>query len=427
MGKYITLRESIAVLVLIPMVLFSSCWKKNLSTIDTSETQTIVPTNTSTPFPEPISTMAPTLTEPPPVPYVTQCVSLLDELPEIAALEGKIIVHDQYSGAGSDIYDFSTDSRINLNAWFRTIVISPDKQMVAYLDDSMQKLIVSDIDGNMVGSFWTDPVNEAQGLFPVQWLDNQHILMFARGTGENPNYLAPYSAIFDLELGASEKIPMDFPGLTFKYNQHGSKWHLSYVAGDSRIAVSPDMEYILYPVIEGTQGYLVIWDRELEEEVARFPGNHPSHTVPRWSPNGEQITIMARQNRGDELFLLDRYGNAEKITDFEAESPGFISRFSWSPDGQAIAFWMDLFDAEERHPFGGRLFVIDLETNAVIDYCVEGTREIFWSLDGKYLFINSFVEGGRGDEFTVTVVNKEDLWAVDLVEYAIVLGVVNEE
>jgi WD40 repeat protein len=367
-----------------------------------------------------VFTLTPTL------PYETNCVSLVETLPSIDDLEGRIVIQDEDSG-DDYIYDLAADSRVMLKALWDTLIVSPDHSMIAFLDDSSQRLFVSSIDGTVISSYLTDPLHSAQYLFPVQWLDNQHILMFASGTGEDPNNLAPYAAIFDLDSGRSEKIALDFTDINLDYHEQGSKWYFVMWSSDFRIAVSPDQDYLVYPGEEDSDDFLVIWDRDNDEEVSRFPNIMPWNTVPRWSPDGERFAITASGGKSsEEIFLLDRYGNYDQITAFGDDSPGNIHFQSWSPDGKKVAFWLDLFDAEERIFLGGRLFVINLEDGSTTNYCIEGTKEIYWSLDGDYLFIERIHQGQRS-EFSVTIVDMKDLWAFDLIDYASVYGVMKEE
>jgi hypothetical protein len=329
--------------------------------------------------------------------YETRCVRMLEEMPEIDDLEGRIVVDDRNDGIY--IYDFSTDTQVMLDALFDTIVVSPDHSRVVYLDNSARRFFVSTIDGNVIKSFWTDPLNLDQGqdLFPVQWLDTQHILMFAPATRWQSDVYAPYAAIFDLEAGRSEKIAMDFPGINLNYNLEGSKWFFEgFYSQDSRLVISPDQEYFLYPAQEGSTSYLIIWDRDSGEEVSRFPGIMPQHTEPRWSPVEDQFSVISlgpdvvrwyesEEYSGDEIFLFDNNGNYEQITSFGTDSPGHIVFSSWSQDGKQIAFWFYPYDVADWDPFGGTLYVVNLETGIVVDYCLEGRREIYWSLDGNYI------------------------------------------
>ncbi|MEN8251360.1 MAG: hypothetical protein ABFS32_20690 [Bacteroidota bacterium] len=428
-------QKNIVVTLFTLWIILSSCSHDNSVLEATNITQPTVLTSTITQVPEPSLTMTPTVILQETEPFVSNCVSMQDTLPQIDDLQGKLIVEKKQSDVY--IYDIETESSVFLDGIYYTYVISPDHSMIAFLDNSARWLIISDITGNVIERFVTDPVNMGQNLYPAQWLDNQHILMFARGMGEYPNYLAPYAAIFDLESGRSEKIAMDFPGLTFDRNEQGANWYYGWTPGDYRLAVSPDRDYLAYPAIEGSDGIFVIWDRDSNEEVSRLNGTKPRHTVPRWSPDGDQFAVMSvgpdvvywwdsEEYTGDEIFLFDRFGSYEKITKFESDSPGNISFLSWSPDGNRIAFWMDLYDAPDRHHLGGNLFVINLETDSVVNHCIEGRGELNWSLDGNYLFINTFIQG-ETEEYSVAVVNLVDLWSVKLDDLADVYGVINEE
>jgi Tol biopolymer transport system component len=116
---------------------------------------------------------------------------------------------------------------------------------------------------------------------------------------------------------------------------------------------------------------------------------------------------------------MDITGVEKQLTDLEKEYPSYdlkIHEWSWSPDSQKIAFWLDLRTDEEL--VEQRLVVLDIITSVLTDYCRQGdqiqiapgtldyTPAPVWSPDGSALLIEN-----REDE------NRSKLVIIDLNQY----------
>lgn len=60
-----------------------------------------------------------------------------------------------------------------------------------------------------------------------------------------------------------------------------------------------------------------------------------SVSQPRWSPNGSQLSFLARTNAGLQLFILPMMGGEARQLTKTAKG---IQHYAWNPDGTAIAF-----------------------------------------------------------------------------------------
>ena len=109
--------------------------------------------------------------------------------------------------------------------------------------------------------------------------------------------------------------------------------------------------------------------------LTRSSGAHDKWA--RWSPDGRRIAYVSDASGEDEIYLIaqDGSGEPEQLT-----SGGQAMRYApeWSPTGKHLAFG----DKD------GRLYVIDIETKAVIDVADEARgplRDYVWSPRGGYL------------------------------------------
>ena len=97
--------------------------------------------------------------------------------------------------------------------------------------------------------------------------------------------------------------------------------------GDSLVFLAPRVDRTEIAVADTSgQGLHVLWGQP--ESSARYP---------RWSPDGSKIAFTGRSNNSDmiwRLWIMDATGaNARPVT-----SEGTLEFFSWSPNGQEIAY-----------------------------------------------------------------------------------------
>jgi Tol biopolymer transport system component len=91
--------------------------------------------------------------------------------------------------------------------------------------------------------------------------------------------------------------------------------------------------------------------------------------------------------------------------------------YEWSPDGTKIAFFLKIGDEE---PEVYQLAIIELITNKIINYCIEGMY-VRWSPDGQYLLLTQdFYSGSRTHD--AYLIRLEDGAAWKISEYFYVNG-----
>ena len=87
------------------------------------------------------------------------------------------------------------------------------------------------------------------------------------------------------------------------------------------------------------------------------------------------------------------------------------SASNWSPDGQKLAFWIDLIPSSCP---GLRLAILDMGTKQVTDTCLPGMADYapppIWSLDSRYLIIRD----ASASPIKVILVDSENSQAFDI-------------
>ena len=117
--------------------------------------------------------------------------------------------------------------------------------------------------------------------------------------------------------------------------------------------------------------------------------------IPTWSPDGEQLAFVMRENHvvdgdvsiADNLYIVDASGrNLQRILD--NSSSRTISRsganplMRWAPDGQMIAFYLDIFSDP-------RLWIVSIagEVIATADETLPTGGLLMWSADSETVYV----------------------------------------
>jgi Tol biopolymer transport system component len=151
---------------------------------------------------------------------------------------------------------------------------------------------------------------------------------------------------------------------------------------------------------------------QTQKDIGFMDAGHAS-VAPQWAPDGKKFAVAVLNS---EFYMMDIAGVEKRLTDLEKDYPSYnlkIHEWSWSPDSQKIAFWLDLRSGEEL--VEQRLMVLDIISSVLTDYCRQGdqvqiapgtldyTPAPVWSPDGSALLIEN-----REDE------NRSKLVIIDL-------------
>jgi Tol biopolymer transport system component len=153
-----------------------------------------------------------------------------------------------------------------------------------------------------------------------------------------------------------------------------------------------------------------LWDIENHQEILFI--HAPSWYAPKWSPDGSRFIVGTDVSDSittwTELVVIDMNGNIEQITDLNTIYPNMvIGEYSWSPDGDKIAFWISTERALETYE---ELMVLDINTGVITNYCVRGrtkaagTDAPLWSPDSTQIVIDSYAYGSSDQVIMVDIV-----------------------
>ncbi len=155
-------------------------------------------------------------------------------------------------------------------------------------------------------------------------------------------------------------------------------------------SISPLLNRIVYFDTEGI-GRIIMSDVKEGAVLAWLPFLVPDDpTAPRpgldyrfgWSPDGKQYISTSPVSQiepdkssiaAEELFSINSNGDIKQLTRFSNKYPFVrIFNFRWSPNGQYIAFWLEIGTDLNDTPLNRvqRLVIYNLSTGITTDYCL---------------------------------------------------------
>jgi hypothetical protein len=397
-----------------------------------SPTATLTPTLSFTPTP----------TFPPETNLSVQCLEVLTELPTYSNLDGKIVLNSLLENE-TILLDISTGRSFSLNEQnevLHGIVTSTDRKSIAFeshiLDSDRQvvkeKLVVSSADGERQKELpWEERWEDI-----LTFLDDQRLMIQQRESNSIGENEYPFSFLA-INPFSGERIVMkpNYPGFLDKYYLQ-IDWD-----GWEGFMYSPTLQYVIYPqIIQGDDEFFTfaLWDVIKQQQVASFEDIYrwsiywsAGTEMPRWFHDGSKFGMIANIPRDEkveiELFQISQDGKVEQLTHLTPVAGLWGLTYSWSPKGDKIAMnlytlydlqytWYDLFD-------GTHVAVLDLDTQAVTDYCIpiRGVTKVdpIWSPDGnQFLVVDAYAENHQ----SVILVDITQGYAVQIAEDMMPMG-----
>lgn len=399
--------------LLVLMVTITNC-SGTRSPIATSQTSLVTPTLlvTKTETPTPAATVRPSR-------LTTDCLHVSDESLNQGQFNGTLVL-SEIDGPIS-LLNLETGEKVSLpDAYPANVVVSPDRSKLAY-DEVHGDVIVSDKYGNNLKNI-PDP---QQRLLPAQWLDNARLVISESRTEKGKPRVLDSLIVMNLSTGEKQEILPDYPDINYFFPP-AFQWEGYYL---SRIVPDPTLHYLVYPAFGAK---LVLWDVLHSREVRHVYVVDELGT-PWWSPDGTRFITSAPMKfpdtdntyfniddglpykGGNDLITVNQVGETQRLTYLTTEYKAKEFHYTWSPDGQQVAFWMQLDNSDDS-----QLAVVDVSTGKIRNYCIsttDGGTSTVWSPDGSQLAISP-----SNSETSTVIVDLKHQTAIKVADKAVVLG-----
>jgi Tol biopolymer transport system component len=299
-----------------------------------------------------------------------------------------------------------------------SLAVSPDRQWLAYLvlnrEQKQQNLMVVSTQGEQLKSI-TMSLNFSKIL---EWLTDDRLAISRWRQDENGAQLLDSTVIFNPFTGEQwELVSDDYPGI-YSSIRPIVHWLDRYY---NRTVYDPSLTRVIFAGLDEDGTPILLVDMRTKQVLGKISWKGYFYgTTPQWSPDGQQVLVSgpAQLNQidssqnGIELFSLTRDGQITRLTHLTDVYPALVYNFRWSPDGQKVAFWVDL---QESTLSGVLLAVLDVASGEVVNYCIPGEKvdpysdnyvPPVWSPDSQQIAVASVLDE---EQLPVTII-------VDLVQ-----------
>lgn len=368
-----------------------------------------------------------------PDPRQVSCPRILADIPK-NDINGKVILNGAYfvfdikrlnyvNPGPTFLWDIKNDIKTDLTfrkgAELYGFLVSPDHRFFVYEErKDRDRIIIRNSAGLLIRT-----VYDIHYFLPESWLDNQHIAIWSL---DQKFYGIPFPTyIYDPFAQDSRLIQPDYPNITI--------WD-SYLWPETETIYSPDQKYVVYATMpdETGAGDIVLWDIEKQKQIVSI--NHAYMELnninpPLWSPDGQEFIIDARvdENENIELYSINLGGELKKLTNFnlhlnEQQKKEFeIWNYSWSGDGQYIAFWYRLEKNEPAH-----LAILEIQNRKLRGLCVSSRSHFdpIWSIDNNQLLVEGYFndEDVPYEKYKVNIIDIKDNYVVEIARDVIPAG-----
>jgi WD40 repeat protein len=249
--------------------------------------------------------------------------------------------------------------------------VSPNRNMLAYWGGFQNKagditdltLWVTNPRGELLAKIMFNQTN----LSNMRWLDNEHLLFYSGQTLKDGTVIVLNPFTREQQF-VSNNLPDFYYDDTLRLD-----WQVEY---------SPKLDWAVYlRKIEGNRLIPTVYDTVIDKKLWQPPFLGFDFDKPEWSPDGNEVAIITN----GQLYIINRSGRAMPILDENSHNQ--ISKVSWSPNGQYVAFWNSY-----------KFMIYDKQTGQVTDYCIENEypNVPLWSPNSEQFVIDASL--GKGGE-----------------------------
>lgn len=274
-------------------------------------------------------------------------------------------------------------TKLTLDGEFpRVVGVSPDRKafLYSYVYHDYDQYVLMDASGRTLTQF--DDFFDGGHISSASWLQ-EGMLRLLKMKYEDDNNDTIIVFAYDIAAQQITVLNKTYPE-GYQYllpnapGKYRDSWNNEPMYNNefkgANLVYSPDQTRVFYP----KDGEMVaLTDMEsgklLAEEVVPAWGR-----LPRWSWNSQSLAIIVSENGQsgqDELYLLSRDGGKlQRLTFLTTLFPTVhILEYTWSPDGNQIAFWLN---TETQDPtangLASQLVTLDIRNGTITDTCLAG-------------------------------------------------------
>jgi hypothetical protein len=354
---------------------------------------------------------------------IQRCLMIDDSAISKTELTGTLVLGNGLPDVKPSLLDLENNKRIdypfsteNPKLWLDYAAVSPDGKWLAYIElfnnANVYRLHL------MSSDFREKPYLDLPKDWGkiVYWLDNQRILISTSQTLPEGVYPTGKMMILNPFLRKWEILSPDLP---VQINTDPMPWY--YWPDNPIVIYNPSLTRAIYLALGG---FYLIDGQSLNIIDHISTQNYLSR--PSWSPDGENLAMVIDPFQlpedKSEIYLFDINGNSRPITniaDAFRNNNEVIESFNWSPDGLQIAFTYFVMDYQDEH-----IAVVNVSTGQTVDFCLPsiGLLPPIWSPDGNKI---AFASGRSTDQdrtWKTTIVDMENEYAVQVADTMLPLG-----
>jgi dipeptidyl aminopeptidase/acylaminoacyl peptidase len=206
--------------------------------------------------------------------------------------------------------------------------------------------------------------------------------------------------------------------------------------GSTLAVFDPSLEYVVYPRMSANSAELILFDVD-KNRVITSVSPMAINFRPEWSPNGDSFVIVEPLSittsgfpKQFELIKVTKTGETRRITDLNKKYPNtLINSYRWSPNGQFLAFWVNLDVV--ANPTTSYLAILSIETNELTITCLSSNINIYdynppiWSPGSTFLAVTAKVKESDVANLALVDIKNYSYSILDQSESLIPLGWLN--
>ncbi len=298
---------------------------------------------------------------------VKQCVNTTDSKNSINEVinDGVVLLSSGLLNCPTNLLDLSTGKQIKLpylnNNGCGGFHISPNGSYLSYVENiqddqgqfTKENIWVVDSKGVVISSLLRDlDILSSEW----RWLDNERIEFNTRQTAVDGTVGIYYPFIDEWK-----EVKVQLPDIltSSSYDLYHPFWIVNYSKDmDWAIYLSNNKDHGMIPILYNIAKQEIIWQGAYDPDL---PILNEYGDLPKWSRSGDEIAMVDH----GEIYIIKQNGKGNKTQIFDTRNK--ILAFSWSPDGHYVSLFTKIEGTPERR----NLMLLDLQTNQVIDYCLE--------------------------------------------------------